>query len=350
MLSGLALMDATQSTLGQYVGFEWDRDGCQDDICKWRRPKNTGANTADLFRTLAIAITTAEVTEITTTTATGGGDASDDGGDPFTARGVCWSTSENATTADSCTSDGSGMGSFTSALTGLTPDTTYYVRAYATNSAEASYGENLSFATAVVDVVEDQVADLDGNIYNTVQIGSQEWTVENLRTTRYANGDSIPNVTDGPEWNGLMTGAWAHYDNELQHDAFFGKLYNWYAAEDDRDLCPSGWHMPNENEWTELTDFLGGVDVAGGPMKAIGTLEAGTGLWLDPNTDATNSSGFAGLPGGARYGGNFFDINRHAMWWATTPTRFRRVEHDNGGVVKNHAAASSGLSVRCVRD
>ena len=152
--------------MGQAIGFEWDRDGGT----KWRRPKNTDANTADLFRTPAIAVTTASVSAVTTTTATSGGNISDDGGNAITVRGVCWGTSQDPTTADTCTTDGSGTGSFTSSLTGLTANTTYYVRAYATNSEDLQYGPNVSFTTNFSD---NQITDIEGNVYTTVQIGDQ---------------------------------------------------------------------------------------------------------------------------------------------------------------------------------
>jgi len=137
------------------------------------------------------------------------------------------------------------------------------------------------------------VTDIDGNEYATIQIGTQVWMAENLRTTKYCNGDPIPNVTDSLQWVNLATGAWAHNNNYSQYENLYGKLYNWYAVDDSRNICPCNWHVPTDAEWTTLIDYLGGEGVAGGKMKSTGTQ-----YWLSPNTDATNESGFSGLPGG----------------------------------------------------
>lgn len=145
------------------------------------------------------------------------------------------------------------------------------------------------------------VVDAGGNVYTTVIIGNQEWFTENLRTTKYNNGTPIPNITSNSEWGNLTTGAYAWYDNdEATYKYAQGALYNWYAVETGN-LCAAGWHVPTDAEWTTLTDYLGGASVAGGKLKATGTIEAETGLWHDPNTGATNETGFTALPGGGRY-------------------------------------------------
>jgi len=144
------------------------------------------------------------------------------------------------------------------------------------------------------------VTDIDGNTYTTVQIGGQCWMAENLQVEHYLNGDIIPAGLSNSAWQSTTGGAAAVYVNVAANKAAYGLLYNWHAVDDARGLCPTGWHEPADGEWTQLTDFLGGTSVAGGAMKTIGTLSAGTGLWLSPNADATNSSGFSGLPGGYR--------------------------------------------------
>jgi len=136
------------------------------------------------------------------------------------------------------------------------------------------------------------VTDIEGNVYLTIKIGDQLWMAENLKVSRYRNGDNIPNVPDTSEWVNLTTGAWVYYNNDSSNDETYGKLYNWYAVDDNRGLCPTGWHVPSEEEWTTLTIFLIGRNV-GGTMKST------TG-WNSPNTGATNESGFSGLPGGNR--------------------------------------------------
>ncbi len=167
------------------------------------------------FSTLSSApvpvLSTAEVTGVTHAAAQCGGNITSDGGATVTARGVCWSTNLTPTVADSKTTDGTGAGSFTSSITGLTDSTAYYVRAYATNSNGTGYGNTSSFTTT--DSMG-TVTDIDGNIYQTVKIGNQWWMAENLKVTHYRNGDAIPNVTDNTAWEGLTTGAYCNYNND----------------------------------------------------------------------------------------------------------------------------------------
>ncbi|MBI1193798.1 MAG: hypothetical protein GC205_11595 [Bacteroidetes bacterium] len=145
------------------------------------------------------------------------------------------------------------------------------------------------------------VTDLDGNVYTTVEIGSQCWTAENLKVERDRNGDNIPSGLSNSAWQATTDGASSVYNGVAANKATYGLLYNWFTTIDPRGLCPTGWHVPTDLEWTRLTDFLGGESVAGGAMKTTGTLSAGTGLWQSPNALATNSSGYSGLPGGFRF-------------------------------------------------
>jgi uncharacterized protein (TIGR02145 family) len=161
------------------------------------------------------------------------------------------------------------------------------------------------------------VTDIDGNTYQTIVINGQEWMAENLRTSRYANGDSIPNISNANEWNeDLTTGAWAHYNNDSQFENPYGKHYNWFAAADPRNACPVGWHMPTYQEWAFLLLTLGG-DGSGGKLKSIGTIEAGTGLWYQPNLGADNSSGFNALPAGFIGGGSEL-MGSWALFWTSS--------------------------------
>lgn len=204
-----------------------------------------------------------------------------------------------------------------------------------------------------------EVTDIDGNIYRTVTIGGQEWMAENLKTTTYNNGDPIANVTDNSQWSNLNSGAWSYYDNNEANNRTYGKLYNWYAISDSRNLCPQGWHVPSDEEWTVLTDFLGGESIAGGKMKSTGTLQWGTGLWQPPNTGADNTSGFSGHPGGYRLGsGGFSFMGEIGFWWSQTmPTVMpergawgRYLNYNSNTVFRGHGPLHSGFSVRCVRD
>jgi uncharacterized protein (TIGR02145 family) len=243
-------------------------------------------------------------------TASSGGNITDNGGSTVTARGVVWNTTGTPTISNSRTTDGSSTGSYVSNMTALSPSTTYYVRAYATNSTGTAYGNQQTFTTTAT---SQTVTDIDGNTYNTVQIGTQVWMSENLKTSRYRNGGSIPYVVGNSDWQALTTGAWSNYNHDAANDPIYGKLYNWYTTLGDT-LCPTGWGVPTDDEWTTLTTYLGGESVAGGKMKSVGTA-----YWNDPNTGATNESGFSVLPGGARNtDGSFFNIRFSAFFWSAT--------------------------------
>lgn len=160
------------------------------------------------------------------------------------------------------------------------------------------------------------VTDYDGNIYDTVIIGSQVWMKENLKVTHYRNGEVIPNVSNSIAWGNVSTGARCYYNNDSATNAsVYGTLYNWFAVNDNRNLCPAGWHVPSDVEWTALTDYLGGESVAGGKMKEIGTAH-----WLGTNLGATNESEFTALPGGYRNhdDGTFEGLGDFAYWWSAT--------------------------------
>jgi len=300
---------------------------------------NKETNPTDIIPVL----TTTTPTEITHNTVICGGSITSDGGSSVTSRGVCWSTSPNPTTADSKTTDAAGTGSFTSSITGLTQATTYYIRAYATNKGGTAYGFQLSFTTLIV------VTDIDGNVYHIVKIGTQTWMVENLKTTKYRNGVSIPNVTDATAWINQRSGAYCDYNNNPSNSITYGKLYNWYAISDIRNIAPTGWHIPTDAEWTILTDYLGGE--AGGKLK-----EAGNAHWANPNTGATNETGFSALPGGYRFGGGqgsgllFYYLGESGFWWSTT--KYRGLDHNTSSLVNNtlQGYSSNGLSVRCLKD
>jgi uncharacterized protein (TIGR02145 family) len=301
-------------------------------------------------------ITTTSVSNITGTTAVSGGNITNSGGTTVTQRGICYSTSTNPTTANSTIISGSGTGSFTSNLTALTANTTYYVRAYAINSAGTAYGNQVSFTTTsggsgIVSNPGPGVT-FNGYTYSTIILGNgQEWMAENLRTTSYANGDPIPNVSNGTQWQNLTTGAWVHYNNDSQYENPYGKLYNWYTVSDARNICPAGWHVPTDVEWTFLSDYLGGEIVAGSKMKSTGTQ-----YWQSPNTDATNESGFSGLPGGGRRVSGAFDwISNNGIWWSSTEYNtdyawLRDLGYSGGGVGRYDDDKTYGYSVRCLKN
>jgi uncharacterized protein (TIGR02145 family) len=236
-------------------------------------------------------ITTSSPSSVGVDTVVIGGDISNDGGSSIVLRGVCYSPSPNPNMGDQRTEDGSGTGSFNTVLRGLASSTAYYARSYAKNSnGVVVYGNEVSFTTSaslpgVRCPGTPTVTDIDGNIYNTVQIGNQCWTQSNLKTSRYRNGDVISNFF--------------YYGNNPQNDAIFGKLYQHSSVTDFRGLCPTGWHVPSNGEWNTLINFLGGSSLAGGALKST-HIQPTIGGWSSPNTGATNSTGFTGLPGGYR--------------------------------------------------
>jgi uncharacterized protein (TIGR02145 family) len=196
------------------------------------------------------------------------------------------------------------------------------------------------------------VTDVDGNTYQAVQIGDQWWMAGNLKVTRYCNGDAIPNVIGESEWDTLTTGAYCDYDNEVNNVATYGRLYNWYAANDSRHLAPEGWHVPSDAEWQELVNYLGGDATASGKMK-----EMGTSHWHIPNVDATNESGFSALPGGYRLNrdGRFGYMGLSANFWSSTkdgksPAWGRSLYYSHSQVDRFNYIKQYGFSVCCVKD
>jgi len=296
-------------------------------------------------------LTTVNVTNIRHTSASCGGVIVYDGGEAVTARGVCWSTTQNPTVADSKTTDGSGTGTFTSEITGLTTTTTYFVRAYATNSKATSYGNELVFKTYT-----GTITDVDGNVYNTIAVGTQTWMAENLKTTKYNDNTAIPLVADTPAWAALSTPGYSWYNNdEATYKKESGALYNWYALDEasngGKNVCPAGWHIPTDAEWTTITDFLDGDREAGGKMKEKGTVH-----WISPNTGATNESGFTALPcGGRYYNGTFSAMGSIGGWWSSTElltasARGRYLYYNYSLIYRGSGSKRDGFSVRCLKD
>jgi uncharacterized protein (TIGR02145 family) len=316
---------------------------------------------------VGVTLTTAPVTSITSNSAISGGNIISDGGTPVTVRGVCWGSSTNPTIAGSHTADGTGIGEFASSLAGLTPNTTYYVRAYATNSAGTEYGNEVTFVTSVDYASCGPLTDIDGNTYKTVTIGTQCWMQENLKTTRYRNGDPIPTGLSAIDWSGTTSGAYAIYNNDNKNNDTFGKLYNWYAVADSRHLCPTNWHEPSSAEWTILETYLtnngygfggGGNDIAKSMAFTSGWDESSVAGSVGNDQASNNRSGFSALPGGfLHYEGFFSYFGYIGFWWTSSEGESgsgnawnRYLQNSSSNLINIQYDKNKGLSVRCIRD
>jgi uncharacterized protein (TIGR02145 family) len=203
------------------------------------------------------------------------------------------------------------------------------------------------------DLTYGSMTDQEGNVYKTIVIGTQEWMAENLNTSIYRNGDAIATGLDNATWSTTTAGAWAYYNNDASYACPYGKLYNWYACVDARQLCPVGWHVPSNEEWIQLRVSIGNdVYTAGGKLKSIGTY-----YWNSPNVGAVNESGFSSLPAGAReYFGGFLYLGYSSNYWTGTlngtTAYFRNNVAVNSGIYESYSEGilNGGLTVRCLRD
>lgn len=354
------------------------------------------------------SVTTVPISDVTTSSAACGGSVTNDGGAEVTAYGVCWSTSINPTIADSHTADGNGLDSFASSITNLAVGVTYYVRAYATNSVGTAYGENVSFTASTLPCGNNTVADHEGNVYNTVQIGSQCWTTENMRcTTSPSTGTTI---VDANPTATSYAGKKAYYVNgNNSNTAVYGLLYNWNAALDTfntsfgetvtesnpnnavdvvfssnrRGICPEGWHIPSDAEWTQLSDYVYGQSQYHCPgctgiyqsdyAPCIAKSLASTTGWLNTiisnncnvlysPSSSNNATGFNAVPAGfynGYYGGGYQGFKLAVYFVCATqingkytPLRALLISDDEGAMERFSGKDSKniGTSVRCIRD
>ena len=353
--------------------------GKLDDYAVWSRTL-TPQEITNLYNSQLLTQSSLCLPTITTTSPSSvgvdsvviGGDISNDGGSSIVLRGICYSTSPNPNMGNQRTEDGSGTGSFNTVLRGLTSSTMYYARSYAKNSnGVVVYGNEVSFTTtASLPGLRcpgtPTVTDIDGNIYNTLQIGGQCWTQSNLKTSRYRNGDTIANNLPNIEWSpssSISIGAYCFYNDQLINDSIYGKLYNYNAVVEARGLCPTGWHVPTDAEWTDLVLYLDPTsstlnstqsNFAGGFMKSTNTSPM-VGGWSSPNNGATNMSGFSALPGDIRNGGYGGGLSMNGFWWSTTPSQHpyawsRSLYYFYSHVYRTHAYKNIGMSVRCLKD
>jgi uncharacterized protein (TIGR02145 family) len=306
------------------------------------------------------------------------------GQNAVSAAGICWSTFPNPTVSGLHTTEvvSTTSTSFTSTLSPLSANTTYYARAYATDSKGTIYGEEISFKTLnILFTSGGGVMDIDGVYYNSVKLNGKEWMKKNLDVSKYNDGTTIPQVTDVNQWEDLTTGAWCYYENVVDNRTIYGKLYNWYAVEGIHDndpttpnksLAPAGWHIPTDAEWSDLATFLGGENESGRKMKE----DSATPTWDVTTNYATNQSGFTAVPAGTGYlnyhlpapvvppapapslADLFKGKNKVTYWWSATTTGStaadlvwtRNVNSSTDQLVRSGVIKSSGLSVRCVKN
>jgi len=296
------------------------------------------------------------------------------GNEEITDHGFCWSESGNPVIEGSsiCLGSRSTTGIFSSTIADFSANTTYYARAWAIAGSIPYYGEERSFTTP--ETYRLTVTDINHNIYSTIEIGDQIWMVENLEVTRYSDGSAIPLVEDRQAWYdfSLYSVAYCWWNNYPAIGTYYGALYTWPAAmhitaENDiepgkvQGVCPTGWHLPSDSEWKQLEMFLGmssteankddwrGTD-EGGKMKHIGSF-----YWENPNTGASNESGFSAIPGGWRDGAGYFkNLGTATRFWSSS-TRgdyawVRQLDYNSSKIYRDTKGLYEAHSVRCIKD
>jgi len=272
----------------------------------------------------------------------------DPDGDSDFVCGIYMGVSQNPETTGTQFQIGNDVGTFLGQITGLTPETEYFVKAYVKNSDVENLAEELSFTTPA------KITDFDNNVYETVIMGDQVWMAENLRTTHYLNGDLIDS-TDPATLNISVENTpkyqWSYDGNDV-NTLIYGKLYTYYTISDTRKICPAGWHVPSDSEFTSLEATLGGYDIAGSKLK-----EAGNSHWISPyNVDATNESLYTALPGGYRNNtGEYSHMENYGYWWSSTESDdlngwVRSLYVQASQITREDFTKNNGAAVRCIKD
>jgi len=297
-------------------------------------------------------VSTTEITLITPISANCSGIAISHGSSTIIEKGICWSDHPQPTISDNIISAElyPYFVSFNLRISGLNENTVYYVRAYATSNDGTGYGDELTFNTS--DDISGQtgtVTDIEGNVYETIGIGSQIWTAENLKTTKYNDEINILLIEDEWDWSVTVSPAYSWYNNDTINKGIYGGLYNWNTVNTGK-LCPLGWHVPTILDWARLSSFLGGDNSAGGKLKSIND------YWLYPNYKATNESGFSALPGGKRVAeGEFFNLRMDCLFWSSSYNQslnswYISLSALTADITKGSKDISWGMSIRCIKD
>jgi uncharacterized protein (TIGR02145 family) len=322
-----------------------------------------------------VKVITVPVSFITRTSASLEGSLINEGTDTVISFGFCWSKIPQPTFADNriVTNYMTTSGKYINYISDLAPNTTCFVRAYAITVKSKIYGNQETFTTKPATVkttfnpalTYQTISDIDGNSYKTIKIGTQEWLAENLKTTRYNDGSAIPLVTGENEWSRLTTPGYCWYNNdEAVFKNIYGGYYNWFAVNTGK-LCPSGWHVPTEDDWKVFKLFLGmtleQVEAGYFTETTVGNKikETGTFNWAEGSVTSTNESGFTALPGGRRSTGpaTFGGEGGGAGWWSASeflPSHAvlsHWVGSSDGRIFKSDMLVKSyGLNIRCVKD
>lgn len=341
----------------------------------------TGCKENELDNTQLPMLSTLAIQEVSSQSANSGGEITSDGDAPVTARGLVWNTSENPTIEinEGMTTDGEGVGTFTSALTNLSPYSIYYARAYAVNSKGTNYGNQIEFET-LPEGAYGTVTDADGNVYWTVAIGDIEWMAQNLRTTKNADGTPIPTGLSDEEWANTNEAAYRiiPYEDTIEGNRFvevlldfdsYGFLYNGYVATEGNP-CPEGWHVSTAHEWDISMEFLSLMlglndNTVGDALKSCRQVNSPLGggcktNWHPRWNESSKAHGlnkllFIALPAGfIDYHGLYSGLGENAMWWTSTPnqgnyTQVRYLSYNNSRYSKITGSNKLGYSIRCVR-
>ncbi len=289
------------------------------------------------------------------------GSVSDSGGSQIILRGFFWGTNENPGFGDNTMNCGTGIGNFTTEISCLSHSKTYYVRTFATNKQGTAFGKTEQFSTLSLNIPcpdNPQITDIDGNTYNTILVGDQCWMKENLKTSKYRNGIEING--DKNQKNKKVPafdGAYAWYENDSLLWQSYGLLYDWFAVDNENGLCPEGWHVPSNDEWIILSDFLGEASYIGGSLKSESTAPQIHPRWDKPNSGADNTTGFSAYPGGIKIAPNAFDeLGLRGRWWSSSEvdTTFAwgsiLSTESNSFFRTSEGYKQFGFSIRCLKD
>jgi uncharacterized protein (TIGR02145 family) len=376
LMDGFGTLTAWWSWQPEYPGETWLRYVMNSSAGIWRTTwaaqmglcvrcvNDNHVYTAGLTGTPQVA--TLQTNPVFYTGAVCAGSVGESGDSPVVSRGICYGTSELPDIGGSTALTFGTTGSFQIQLTGLLPGTTYYARAFATNAQGTAYGNQVDFTTLTylnTAIEYGSMTDQEGNTYQTIIIGTQEWMAENLRTTTYASGDPIAHVTNNSDWSQMESGAWCHYSNIENNEFIYGKLYNWYAAASPN-ICPQGWHLPTDADWQQLESALGmptqHLEMFGssrGVDQNVGRKLLSAALWGNGNAEGANESGFSGIPAGLRVysSGIFGNVGSQGNFWSASESDMnsalcRELSTILLGVSRLSRDKRFGYCLRCVRD